>query len=88
MTEAEKRTGAVKKAPSDKEKESRPNPVGQYFREMQGELNKVSWPSREESIRLTSIVLGVTVVMSMFLWVFDAVFSNFIEWLLAVIGGI
>ncbi len=88
VTEAEKRTGAVKKSPSDKEKVEQPNALVRYFRETRGELRKVTWPTREESQRLTAIVLGVSLVMSIFLWVFDAVFSSVIQWVLTTLGGI
>jgi preprotein translocase subunit SecE len=71
-----KRTGAVKKSSPEKKQQ---NPISKYFRETRGELRKVTWPSREESWRLTAIVLGVTLAMSAFLWLFDTLFSNGVE---------
>ncbi len=82
MAESGKRTGAVKKSPSDKKPSNQSNPISRYFRETRGELRKVTWPSREESWRLTAIVLSVTLAMSAFLWVFDTLFSNSIQLLL------
>lgn len=38
-----------------------------YLQEVRNELDKVSWPTREETIRLTRIVLLVTVVSSLVL---------------------
>jgi len=58
------------------------NPISKYWRETRGELRKVTWPTREESQRLTVIVLGVTLAFAIFLWVFDAVFSNGLELLI------
>jgi preprotein translocase SecE subunit len=55
---------------------------------MRGELRKVTWPSRDESRRLTAIVLGVTLAMAIFLWVFDSIFSNVIEFLIQQIVGL
>lgn len=66
---------------------SQPNPVLRYIREMRGELRKVTWPSREESWRLTAIVLGVTVLFAIFLWVFDTIFANVIQLLITQIIG-
>lgn len=82
MAESGKRTGAVKKSPPEKKQSKQQNPISKYFRETRGELRKVTWPSREESWRLTLIVLGVTVAMSAFLWLFDTLFSNSIRLLL------
>jgi len=46
-------------------------------------LRKVIWPSREEAINLTIIVLSVMVVMSALLgladWVFATIFSQIIR---------
>jgi len=82
-----KRSGPVKK--STEKKASKPsNPVSRYLRETRGELRKVTWPTREESWRLTLIVLGVSVVMSIFLWVFDTIFSNSIQFVLEQIVGL
>lgn len=46
------------------------------------ELRKVSWPSRQEAIRLTGIVLVVTAVISLILWGVDTVFTELVELIL------
>lgn len=66
----------------------RVNPVARYFRETRGELRKVTWPTREESLRLTSIVIGVTAVMTFILWLFDFIFSNGLDLLIQAILGV
>jgi preprotein translocase subunit SecE len=87
VANSEKRTGAVKKAvPENKDKQ--PNPISRYIRETRGELRKVTWPTREESWRLTLIVLGVTLLMAIFFWVFDFAFSNAIQILIQQIVGL
>ena len=63
------------------------NAIIRYFREARGELQKVTWPTREESWRLTLIVLVATLLFSAFLWVFDTAFSNGIQALLDIIVG-
>ena len=50
------------------------NAIIRYIRETRTELQKVNWPTREETIRLTQIVLIVTVVMGLFLWLVDIFF--------------
>ena len=55
------------------------NALVRYFHETRGEIRKVTWPTRQESQRLTAIVLGVTAVMSLFLGILDFAFSNLIQ---------
>jgi preprotein translocase subunit SecE len=82
-----KKSAPVKK--SAEKKVSKPsNRLSRYLRETRGELRKVTWPTREESWRLTLIVLGVSLVMSVFLWVFDTIFSNSIQFALESIVGL
>ncbi|HSH03034.1 MAG TPA: preprotein translocase subunit SecE [Anaerolineae bacterium] len=64
---------AEKKASEKKEKQA--NALARYLRETRGELDKVTWPTREESIRLTLIVIAVTIFMAALLAGFDFVFS-------------
>jgi preprotein translocase subunit SecE len=51
----------------------KPNAISRFVRETVGELRKVSWPSRQEAINLTIIVLIVMVVTSIFLYVVDII---------------
>jgi preprotein translocase subunit SecE len=60
-------------------KTGRPNALLRYFRETRGELRKVTWPTRQESQRLTAIVLAVTALMSIFLGILDFIFSNAVQ---------
>lgn len=62
--------------------------IVQYFREVRGEVRKVTWPSREETIRLTGIVLAVTAVMTVILFAFDWTFSKGLELLVDVFLGV
>lgn len=70
-----------------KKSDNQPNPASRYFRETRGELKKVTWPTREETIRLTGIVLAVTALTSIFLWAFDSAFSQSIQALVNLIIG-
>lgn len=53
------------------EKTNQQNAVARFYRETVGELRKVSWPTREEAIRLTGIVLIVLAVMAAILGAVD-----------------
>ena len=63
------------------------NPISKYIKETRGELRKVTWPTREESQRLTAIVLAVTVAMAVFLGLLDFVFSNGVQSLVSFVVG-
>jgi len=53
------------------EKTNQPNAIARFYRETVGEIRKVSWPTRQEAIHLTGIVLLVLVVMAVLLWLVD-----------------
>jgi preprotein translocase subunit SecE len=74
----EKRSGSVKKVVSDK-KEKQPNALAKYLRETRGEMRKVTWPTREDSQRLTLIVIAVTIAMAVFLGLLDFGFSRAVQ---------
>ena len=50
--------------------------LGKFYRETSAELRKVSWPTREEAIQLTRVVLIVIFVMGAFLGLLDYAFTQ------------
>lgn len=50
-----------------------------YFGEVRSELNKVSWPERPDVIRLTRIVLLVTILSGLILGLLSFMFSQLIK---------
>jgi preprotein translocase subunit SecE len=73
---------------STKKSGEQSNALVRYIRETRGELRKVTWPTRQESQRLTAIVLGVTAVMAIFLGLLDLLFSNGVESLVRLVVGV
>ena len=61
----------------------RENRLMQYFRETRAELRKVVWPTREEAINLTAIVVITIFAMSVFLGFFDYLFTVFFRFIIA-----
>lgn len=55
------------------------DPVVHYLRDTRAELRKVTWPTREEAWKLTLIVLGTVVVMSLVLGLADFIFSQIMQ---------
>lgn len=47
-----------------------------FFREVKDELKKVVWPSREETIRLTTIVITASIIVGLFIGGFDLLFAK------------
>lgn len=66
---------------------NQPNPIIRYFREVRGELKKVTWPTPEESRRLTAIVVAVSLAFAIFLWIWDTIFSRIVQMLIAQFAG-
>lgn len=60
------------------------NPIVRYVRDTRAELSKVTWPTREEGIRLTIVVLIVTFVAALFLFAFDSLFSYLVTLFLQI----
>ena len=51
------------------------NKVINYFQESYQELKKVTWPTRNQAIRLTMIVIGFCIVVAMVLGILDFGFN-------------
>lgn len=47
-----------------------------YLRDVRAELDKVTWPTREDTIRLTRIVLATTIAASILLGIISAIFTE------------
>ena len=50
----------------------------QFVREVRSELRKVAWPTREETINYSLVVLVTLVIVTLFVFGVDWVFSNLI----------
>ena len=51
----------------------------EFVREVVAEFRKVSWPSRQELINSTVVVITVTVVVSLFLGAVDVMLARVVE---------
>ena len=63
------RTAPVRQGPSIIER------ITRYFREVRVELAKVDWPSRQELIAMTIVVVVVLLAMALYLGLWDLLFS-------------
>jgi len=58
--------------------------VRQFVYDTRSELKKVVWPTREQTINLTGLVIGVAIAVSAFIGVVDLIFQRFFQLL---VGG-
>ena len=50
-----------------------------FVKEAYGELRKVTWPSRKQTINYTMVVIGASVAVAIFLGALDMFFSSVVE---------
>lgn len=53
--------------------------INQFLQEVRAELKKVSWPTRQETIKYTAIVIGISGVVALFLGALDFLFTNILQ---------
>ncbi len=76
---AHKRPAAAKRAPQPDVPRKNPksrNALIRYFQDTRDELRKVTWPTRDEVVRLTLIVLGTVLAFAVFLGILDFLFQR------------
>ena len=54
-----------------------------FYRETAAELRKVVWPTRDQAVNLTVIVIVVVVAMSIFLGGIDVLLTQLLRFILA-----
>ena len=65
MAENEKTTAVVKEEKPEKKKDKKPSffsKIAKFFREYRAEMHKVTWASREDTIK-NFVVVGITVIV-------------------------
>lgn len=53
--------------------------IRQFLREAYSEMQKVSWPTREQTIQYTTLVIVISVSVAVFLGVLDYMFGSVIK---------
>lgn len=86
---AERSKDAVRRR--DRDKDDAPKKSGRsdnrfirYFQETGQELKKVAWPTREQAMRLTLIVLGGVIVFAIIFGALDVLFQRLMALLVTV----
>ncbi len=53
-----------------------------FLREVRGEFQRITWPSRPEVLGLTALVLLIIVLLSIYVGIWDFIFQRLIAFLL------
>lgn len=53
-----------------------------FFEETRAELKKVTWPPRQEVLRLTFVVIAVSVIVGLYIGGLDFVFTKLLQFIL------
>jgi preprotein translocase subunit SecE len=59
----------------------------EFFRDTTGEMKKVTWPTKNEVVGTTVVVIVSTIVFALFLWGCDVVFYKAIDFLFTRFGA-
>lgn len=52
------------------------NKIANFFREVKAEMQKVTWPTREELMSSTGVVLTTMLILSTFIGIADFLLAN------------
>ena len=50
-----------------------------FFTEVKAELSKVTWPTKDQVIRLTTVVIIISLVVGLFIGGLDFIFTKAVE---------
>ncbi|PKM74341.1 MAG: preprotein translocase subunit SecE [Firmicutes bacterium HGW-Firmicutes-16] len=78
-------TEAVKKATGN-EKKSTKERLTQWFRDLKGELKKVVWPTRQQTVKNTTVALALTFASAIVLGAFDYIAGLGVDALIKLVG--
>lgn len=58
--------------------------IGRYLREVQAELKRVSWPTRDQMVAYTTVTLITTIALTGYVWGIDRVFERAVVFVLSL----
>ena len=65
-------------------KAKKPGRIKEYFKGVKNELKKVIWPTREETVKYTGIVLAVCAAFALLFWLLDTGFLFILQQVLKI----
>ena len=58
--------------------------ISNFLKDVKVEMKKVTWPSRDELVTYTVVVIVVVFILSVYIGVIDKVFGSFLELFLRI----
>lgn len=55
----------------------------QYWQDSVGELKKVTWPNKKETMQITGAVIVMVMIMGLILWTVDSILIRLVAYLLS-----
>jgi len=55
------------------------NPRMGFTKDIMEELKKVSWPSRKETVRLTTVVIAISLIIGFYIGIIDVLLAKGLE---------
>ncbi|MHB8158479.1 MAG: preprotein translocase subunit SecE [Desulfocucumaceae bacterium] len=71
--------GVKKQAVVKKDTVNRFEEIKKYFRGVISELKKVHWPTRQEVLTYTGVVVVAVIIVGALIWIFDSLMSRLIQ---------
>lgn len=53
--------------------------IAQFIKEVQGEMGKVTWPTQDELKSSTTIVLGLSFALAIFIFIVDYILAGIMD---------
>ncbi|MCF6776672.1 preprotein translocase subunit SecE [Thiotrichales bacterium 19X7-9] len=55
-----------------------------FIRSARGEMRRVVWPTRQETVQTTVLIIGVVLVAALIMWLFDSLFLYIVRMVIAI----
>lgn len=55
-----------------------------FIKDSRGEMRKVVWPTRKETVNTTMIIIVVVLISALILWIFDGLFMYLVRTILSI----
>ena len=60
--------------------------LASFVKDAQIEVRKVVWPTRQETVQTTLVVMVVVVIIAIFLWLLDMALGGIVSWVMGQRG--
>lgn len=57
-----------------------------FLKSAKNELMRVVWPTKQETVRMTAIVIAIVIILALFLWAVDSILIWLMSWFTSI-GG-